>query len=130
ALLVQEPLLVLGRLAQPFLQLGIGDDHERPGLLIRTGRSRAGRPDRVLDQLCWDGLVREVPYRAAPLHQLEEGARTGEGLALGKPLELERNSFVPLDRPHGAEQASRVVARSASTRRGRLRFPVSASESR
>jgi hypothetical protein len=56
------------------LRLAVGDDDERPRLLMRTRRRGAGNLDRIPDQLERDGIVREEANRAAGAHQVEERA--------------------------------------------------------
>src|SRR5437764_493019 len=91
---VEVALFRLRALPQPLLRLGIGDDHERPRLLVRAGGRRARGADRVLDQLRRNGLDRELADGAARLHQLQELARVLERALCGRPVVRERDGTI------------------------------------
>src|SRR3954452_11102141 len=72
AAVVEVALLGLGTISQPALGLRIGDDDERPRLLVGARGRRARDANGVLDELPRDRLRREAAYRAARLHELAE----------------------------------------------------------
>ncbi len=106
---VAPPLLLLGGVADPLLQLRVGDGDERPRLLVRAGRRRRRSRDRRLDDLPRHGLRGEVPDRAPLPGPLEEDARPTAHLLLGQPLERERHE-APIDHRATIPRDARAVA--------------------
>src|SRR5207302_5976088 len=84
----------LGALAELTLHFRVGDEHERPRLLVGSRGRGAGGADRVLDELEPNRLGGEAADGAPRLQHREEGARALEGRILGGPLVLERNGPV------------------------------------
>ena len=91
AVLVEVTLLVLGGLPQAGLEVGVGDDDERPRLLVCAGRGRPGGTQSVLDEFHGHGLFREHAHRAARAHQVHELARVPQRLFLARPFVPQRN---------------------------------------
>jgi len=80
ALLVEQPLFALGGLADALLRVVVGDDDERPRLLVRAGWRRPGDAQRVLDQLPRHRIGSEAAHRAPCQHRRQVRVRTRECL--------------------------------------------------